>query len=300
MKIYLFTAPVFGNPDCATHQAVWSRNPKGKENSDAADMRAAVEAALPEAARLRIQSQLAAEAWNVPTMPFQCLGKPNSVALGPKRELPEVIDRIGLATCSLGTLITEEPDNLGLQGYERCQVHKTIARWLVQLGFGQPVEQRMLGPQINMYVIVRKLQLKLPQEYGFPALPLPGALKVQQLETLFPPEAIAEVVCGANDTATFMRRVDYVQVLLKASGRGGVLCKRKETTAEYFLLYLDEKFSLEEANKVAESDAVWGVVRKGGGAKPRFAVRYAKEIISSSAKILFAWLEVASKLKVRR
>lgn len=53
--------------------------------------------------------------------------------------------------------------------------------------------------------------------------------------------------------------------------------KDKDGSTDYFLLYLDEEFSLEEAVKLAEADTVCGVCRKGGGTRPRFALRFAKE-----------------------
>eukprot|EP00435_Cladocopium_sp_Y103_P068970 s395_g32.t1 len=48
----------------------------------------AVAAAMPEEARIRAQSQLVEEEWSVPTVPHQCLGKRDAVALVPKKELP--------------------------------------------------------------------------------------------------------------------------------------------------------------------------------------------------------------------
>lgn len=70
---------------------------------------------------------------------------------------------------------------------------------------------------------------------------------------------------------------DYVQTLLEASGRAGMFVKDKDGSTDYFLLYLDEEFCLEEAVKLAEADAVCGVIRKGGGTRPRFALRFTKE-----------------------
>ena len=90
----------------------------------------------------------------------------------------------------------------------------------------------MFGDQVEMYVTIKKLQVRLPQEYGFPT-PLLASLIVQELTKWVPTEAIDEVVCRQNDTATFMCHADYVHTLLRASGRNGMFIKDKDDTTEY-------------------------------------------------------------------
>ena len=60
-------------------------------------------------------------------------------------------------------------------------------------------------------------------------------------------------------------------------GKASGILKDKDTNTEYFLLYLDEEFTLEEAIKLGENEPVYGVVKKGGGTKPRYALRFQKE-----------------------
>lgn len=147
------------------------------ENTDY-EFRAAIEAALPEAAKLRTQTQLIASQWNVPAIPYQ---KHDGVALVPKKALPMVLGQVGWTSCRVAALVTEDPTNLGLWGFIREQVRCsasvidennervtiTITQWLVQLGFALPVEQLMAGEQVNMYVTMRKLQIRLPQDMDF-------------------------------------------------------------------------------------------------------------------------------------
>ena len=164
------------------------------------------------------------------------MGKHDGVALVPKKALPMVLGQVGWTSCRVAALVTEDPIHLGLRGFTRAHVRCsasvidennerviiTITRWLVQLGYALPVEQLMAGEQVNMYVTMRKFQIRLPQEYGFPSPPFQAAFVVQQLAKWVPTEAIADVVCRVNDTATFMVHSDYVQTLLEASGREGM------------------------------------------------------------------------------
>jgi len=276
--------------DAPSDQPMIATRENISENNDY-ELRAAIEAALPEAAKLRTQTQLIASEWNVPAIPYQSMGKHDGVALVPKKALPMVLGQVGWTSCRVAALVTEDPIHLGLRGFTRAHVRCsasvidennerviiTITRWLVQLGYALPVEQLMAGEQVNMYVTMRKFQIRLPQEYGFPSPPFQAAFVVQQLAKWVPTEAIADVVCRVNDTATFMVHSDYVQTLLEASGREGMFMKDKDGSTDYFLLYLDEEFSLEEAVKLAEADTVCGVCRKGVGTRPRFALRFAKE-----------------------
>lgn len=88
----------------------------------AAEIREAVSAALPEAARLRSQSMLIQAEWDVPICPWQSLGKQDGIALVPRRELATVISRVGFTAHKVAILLTEPPARLGLVGYHTEQV----------------------------------------------------------------------------------------------------------------------------------------------------------------------------------
>ena len=53
--------------------------------------------------------------------------------------------------------------------------------------------------------------------------------------------------------------------------------KDKDDTTEYHLLYLDDEFTLEEAIKLSDNEHIYGVIRKAGGAKTRYALRFTNE-----------------------
>ena len=125
------------------------------------DFLSAVAAALPEEAVLRAQMQLLAAEWSVPVVPYQCLCKRNGVALVPKKALPSVLQQVGFATCSVGALLTENPDALGLRGNERTQVRCSVMvlgeaneqrvhnlQVACTIRFGEAVEQCMSGDQV--------------------------------------------------------------------------------------------------------------------------------------------------------
>ena len=79
------------------------------------------------------------------------------MALCPKQALPDVLQGIGYTAQPTAILTTETPDSLGLRGYPRNPVLETMAtdsqmvevsRFLTQLGYGAPVDQRLLGPSL--------------------------------------------------------------------------------------------------------------------------------------------------------
>ena len=129
------------------------------------DIREAVTAVLPEAAKLRSQSSLVQDEWDVPTVPHQALNKQDGIALVPRKELANAISRVGFTAHKVAILLTEPPENLGLAGYHRehvrirlmarnedgDKVETFVMRWLVQIGFGPHVTQVMQGSQADMF-----------------------------------------------------------------------------------------------------------------------------------------------------
>lgn len=104
------------------------------------------------------------------------------VALVPKQALAEVIQQVGFTGKPVAILITQEPDNFGLKGYHRQNVHCTISamadsanrvntmvdRCLVQLGFGEQVQQIIVGDKVDMYTSMKRVRIKMPTHFGWP------------------------------------------------------------------------------------------------------------------------------------
>ena len=109
--------------------------------------------AIPEAAHIRAQSALLPDEWSTQVVPYQHLGPSGGVALVPKHAIPQVLQAVGLTGHPAAILLVQEPDELGLRGYPRDSVTFSLSvaahagarevviltRWLVQLGFGEPV-----------------------------------------------------------------------------------------------------------------------------------------------------------------
>ena len=154
------------------------------------------------------------------------------------------------------------------------RIETQAMRYVVQLGFGQPVQQVMFGPEIKMKYTMCRCQGKFPTAFGWPSGPLPGAIITGELERVVPLEAISEIQPRHNDTATFLLHSSYLSTLLKSSGRNSVFWKEVQPANEYLLLWLEEGTTLPDACKLAEHDDCFGVVRKGTAAVPRFAIRF--------------------------
>lgn len=85
----------------------------------AEEIREEVRAVIPEAALLCSQSSLIQDERDVPIFPFQPLTKQDGVALVPRRELADVIKRVGFTAQRAAMLLTERPEKLGLAGYRK-------------------------------------------------------------------------------------------------------------------------------------------------------------------------------------
>jgi hypothetical protein len=256
----------------------------------AEDIRLAIQAALPDAARLCMQSELVASEWDVPTYPHQSLNKQDGISLVPKRELPGVISRIGFTAnkFKVAILISEHPNNVGLLGYhwqhvrlnilalnsKGVKVQTSVMRCLVQLGFGPHVQQVMQGPQADMFFTVKKMTCRFPEALGWPAGPLPASLIMAEMEKHVPSEAISDIQPRQGDSATFYIHSDYIDTILRSSGQSSVFIKETSPTVECHLLWLDEEVTLSEALTLAASDGCLGIARKGGAAHPKLALRF--------------------------
>lgn len=253
-----------------------------------ADIRRQVEDNLPDAARLRAQTTLVGSEWSVPVVPWQYLGKDNGIAVVPKQFLPQVIAQVGFTGKSVAAILTEDPDRLGLLGYDRQRVRVKLEvmgtngeriitnslKFLVQLGFGEPVSQIMVGEESQMIYTMTRFQCKFPESLGWPSGPLPASMIIAELEKHVPNEAISEIQPRHGDSATFLLHSNFKDTMLKASGRNSIFIKQASPAEELLLLWLEDGTDLVEAIKMAEVDDALGVVRKGASNKPRFAVRF--------------------------
>ena len=260
---------------------------QSSQSDPTAEIREAVSAVVPEAAKLRSQSSLVQEEWDDPIVPHQSLSKQDGIALVPRRDLADVIARVGFTAHKVAILLTEPPERLGLAGYHKervrirllalnddgDRVETSVMRYLVQIGFGAHVQQVMQGDQADMYFTLRKMTGKMPEALGRPAGQKPAALVMTELTKHIPEEAISEVQTRHDGSCTFYVHADFVDTILRASGQGNFFVKESTPSTEYHLLWLEEEVSLADALTMASDKACFGVARKGGAARPKLALR---------------------------
>ena len=254
---------------------------------DAHDVAVAVESVLPDAARIRMQTTLLQEEWPVPVHMHQTLGRQGGIAYVPRAHVADVVQRIGFTAQPVAIVVTQSPDSLGLRGYPRqairCgisvmandgeRVTTQVERFLVQVGFGPEVHQRMLGNEVQLMTTMTRMTLKMPERHGWPAGPHPASVIVSELTQYIPEATLAEILPREGDSVSFLVHRDYVDILLKNSGKKGIFMKTKEGV-EMELLWLAEGYDLQGALKLAAKDTCFGVVEKGGAFQPRFAIRF--------------------------
>ena len=93
--------------------------------------------------------------------------------------------------------------------------------------------------------------------------PLPASLVITEISKHIPSEAVVHS--------------DYSGHLLRCSGKSSVFFKEADAAKEFFLLWLDDGTSLEEAVKLADHQSAFGVVRKGSAASPKYAIRFREQ-----------------------
>ena len=273
------------------------------------DVKQAVLAVLPEAARLRAQSTLVESEWTVPVFHRQALGKQPGIALAPKHSLASVIQQVGFTSHSVAVIVTENPDDLGLRGYAREKVNcllsvmgddgvraeTVVTRHLVQLGFGSPVAQLMMGQQVDMLTIMKRMQIKLPERLGWPAGPFPASIIMHELKQIAPSHAIDGIICRQGDAATFLVHGSCMDAFLKASGKRSTFFKIVQDTSDFELLWLEEGVSIDDAIKLSDHEDAYGVVSKGKSSFTRFAIRF-RDISKMQAFAIANSIEDTSKL----
>ena len=81
--------------------------------------------AIPEQAKIRMQTTLIEAEWSVPVVPYQHLGASGGVAVVPRDELPSIVARVGFTGKPTAVVVVQHPDELGLKAYPRSLVSFT-------------------------------------------------------------------------------------------------------------------------------------------------------------------------------
>ena len=243
--------------------------------------------ALPEQAKIRGQSSLVQEEWDVLVLPYQHLSASGGVSLVPKDALVDVLKRVGFTGKPTGILVVQNPDELGMRGYPRSMVTcslsvagadgqreiVTVKRWLVQLGFGEPARRVVEGEEVVMPTTMKRMTAKFSKLRGWDDGTFPASVMMAYIAKYVPDLAIDQVQARMNGSFSFLCHVDLVEELLRASGIDGVYFKcQADDVAGLELLWLPDDAGVEYALKLAKNKRVFGLAEKGGSG--RLALRF--------------------------
>ena len=274
------------------------RFPKGDVNSPEAlepsheDLVQQVISVLPEAALMRQQPQLDPSEWSTRACDWQNLDSSGGLSICPKIHIPQVLQQVGWTKEPVGILTSECPDTLGLRGFPRQEVFCTysimadgahrknvqVRKWLIQLGYGQFVIQKMFGPTVQLYSTMKEMVLKVSPHHDWPIQKFPANIVIEELSKIVSEHTISDIQPRESLSASFLCHAQSVDGLLRASGQRGIFIKEKKGTApEMELLWLGEDHDLQSALKVAEKAKTgYGLAQKGPSNALRFAVRFRK------------------------
>ena len=145
---------------------------------------------MPTAAKLCLQPRLIQSEWDAPILHWQNLNASGGVSICPKESLPQVLANVGYTAHPCAVVITQSPEEVHLKGYPRIRIRCTfdictddgdrrqvsVDRYLVQLGFSQPVSMLAVGDVLDVPSTVRKMVAKCSIHRGWPAGQNPSAL----------------------------------------------------------------------------------------------------------------------------
>ena len=148
----------------------------------------AVRNALPEAARVRMQSKLLQEEWDVPVRNWQDTGPPDRWRWWRKTVYYRcsMLEKVGYTAQPSAVLVTQDPDALILRGYPRTQVMCSldvdagagkrsiviVERFLV--GFAGQVSMVRVGSEVDVGVTMTKMVARFSTLRGWAPGPLDG------------------------------------------------------------------------------------------------------------------------------
>ncbi len=259
-------------------------------HDDHMDIAEQVRMVLPEAAVLRAQSVLLQEDWSAGVKPPQNLDATGGVSLTAKNWIPEIVRRVGWTSNACAILTVQQPSELGLHGFPRQRVQCRISvmtetgvrkeimveRWLIQLGYGQPVVQKMQGELVSVFVTMKSCIAKFSPRFGWPVGQIGASIAANEIFKHIPEPAVADITPREAQSVAFLVHSDYCPVLLKSSGIDGVFYKyRKDPDAtEFPLLWLPEETSIDTALHYAKAPEALGVVEKSSAQDGRLALRF--------------------------
>ena len=257
--------------------------------------RSMVQQNLPQHVQFRLQPRLVQAEWSTTTCLAEDLGPQGGVALVKKQEVPNVLRNVGTTSQPTAMLTTQPPWELHLPGYTSTMLTCTlkvigenggeqfveVQRWLTQLGMGQAVSMETEGlVVIQELVTMRKMTFHFDSTEGWREIRVSNVADL--LKQLVGPDNFAQIVVreqGCSATAFVLH--SEVDKVLRSSGRGHVYAKmHPDETGRYTcVLFLPMGTSYRLVMDMAQQlgEVALGIVKKTGGAAPRFGIRFGKD-----------------------
>lgn len=116
--------------------------------------------------------------------------------------IPEIIRRVGWTSHACAILTVQPPSELGLLGFpwRICVMTETgerkeimMQRWLIQLGYGQPVVQKMQGELVSMFVTMKSCIAKFSPRFGWPVGQIGASIAANEIFKQVPEPAVADI-----------------------------------------------------------------------------------------------------------
>jgi hypothetical protein len=254
----------------------------------------ALKDSLPEAARRRMAPRLEPAEWNVPVYHHTELSNSGGICICPKQEIPDLIRQVGYTKSETAILCTQHPAEIGMKGYPAqeltCTFHVKdddgteksilVRRFLVQLGFGQPVLQRVDGDLVSIPTPMHKVTLKLPYVHGWRQETCTIQSIAKILDARIPSPAYEQILVRQDQSATVPVHESEILNLLRTSGQEAVFLKLHGSSPllqDADILWLPVEYSLDDALQLSQKDDnSLGVVSKNKSA-PRYAIRFGNQ-----------------------
>ena len=123
-------------------------------------------------------------------------------------------------------------------------------RYILQLGFGPPVTMQAVGDRIDLPRTMLKLVIKLPRYFGWTPETIRGNTVANLISQHIDLQAVENLQCREDGSATCMLHESFLIKLLAASGQDSMFIKIHASDEAHFpteLLWLPEDTTLQAA-----------------------------------------------------
>ena len=123
---------------------------------------------------------------------------------------------------------------------------------------------------------MKELVVKFHPMHDWPEQKLPVGIIFEELSKIVSEHALSDIQPRESMSASFLCQADYIDKLLRSSGRRGIFIKEKKDSGPPLeLLWLGEEQTFQGALDMAEKAATsLGIAQKGPPSATRYALRF--------------------------